>query len=372
MHYFHCERNHGSFVSWDRLFLPSNFDDASDTQSTGHECNIARDVKWAVSTETLSSCLSMDDNHNSLLIPEQRSECGNRSVNKPKHEIQHQVPEGRNEFGVTEINISTGFEREWWEISRKDVQISNDILRKDEWGCVVLGTLCRQKVAIKSYHQDIMVQLSSDQAQQEMRKMAQVRHPNLLLVLGAILDPVAGPLIVTEFLDQTLQSAYKDQLLEDHSKLPILQDIASALNYLHSQKPPIVHGNVNSRSVLLEALRNGRWKAKLSDFGIINMIHSISKTSKQGRGAQSDEYSAPELHSGMECHNQSTPLTVKIDVYSFGVILRKILLSNLLSSSQHDGIDPWIYQLTEDCTGLLPHKRPAMDEVFMQIIDKIV
>ena len=54
--YFHCESNCGSFVSWDKLFLPSNFDDTSDMQSTGREY-IARDVKRAVSTETLSSYL---------------------------------------------------------------------------------------------------------------------------------------------------------------------------------------------------------------------------------------------------------------------------------------------------------------------------
>ena len=350
-------------MSWDKFFLPSNFDDASDTQSTGRE-RIARDVKWAVSTETLSSCLSMDDNDSSLLIPAQQTE-GHKCENG------HKKLEGRyKELKVTEINISTGFEREWWEIPRKSIQISNVIIRKDEWGCVMEGTLCRQKVAVKSFRLDIVAQLASDQIQNKMRKMAQVHHPNLLLVIGAVLDPVAGPLIVTELLEQTLQSAYKDQLLEEHSKLPILRDVASALNYLHSQCPAMVHGGVNCSNVLLEALRNRKWKAKLSDFGMINLIHLIHKTPKQDTGAQFDEYLAPELHSGMMCHNESMTCR-KIDVYSFGVLLRKISFDNLISGSPQNGtginVDPQIFQMAKNCTRLLPHERPTMDEILVQI-----
>ena len=347
-------------MSWDKLFLPSSSDDASDTQSTGREC-LARDVKWAVSTETLSSCLSMDDNDNSLLIPEQHSEGCNRTVEKIRCENQHKVHKGCKEFRVTKINISTGFDREWWEISRKSVQISNVIIRKDEWGCVMQGTLYRQKVAMKSFHQDIMAQLASDQVQQEIRRMAQVHHPNLLLIIGAVLDPVAGPLVVTEFLEQTLQSAYEEQLLEDHCKLPIFRDIASALNYLHAQNPPIIHGNVNSSNVLLEALRSRRWKAKLSmsDSGIISLIHLMHKNSKQGK---SDDYSAPELHS---CHNESL-ITQKVDVYSFGVLLHKISFNNPISGSPQGGVDPWIVPMVENCTKLLPCERSPMDEVLRQ------
>jgi serine/threonine protein kinase len=60
-----------------------------------------------------------------------------------------------------------------------------------------------------------------------------------------------------------------------------------------------------------------------------------------------NEYTAPELYSDMKCHNHP-PVTQKIDVYSFGVLLSKILCNNLPSSSPQDGIDPgWIYQLTE-------------------------
>jgi hypothetical protein len=119
---------------------------------------------------------------------------------------------------------------------------------------------------------------------------------------------------------------------------------------------------------LLEALQNGRWKAKLSDFGMINLIRLTHKTSKQDNmGEQSNESTAPELYSDMECHDQP-PITQKIDVYSFGILLSKISPNNLPSSSPQDGIDPgWIYQLAENCTRSSPHKRPTMDEILIQI-----
>ena len=308
----------------------------------------------------------MDDNDNSPLMPEQHIEGRNRTVEKSKCDNQHKVLEGHKEFRATEFNISTGFEREWWEIPRKSVQISNMILWKDECGCVMQGTLYRQKVAVKSFHQDIVAQLT-DQVRQEMRKMVQVHHPNLLLVIGAVLDPVAGPLIVTELLEQTLQSAYEDQLLGEHSKLPILRDVASALNYLHSQRPPIVHCGVNCSNVLLEALQNKKWKAKLSDFGMTNLIRLKHKTPKQHTGAQLDEYLAPELHDSSIMYCNESMISQKIDVYSFGVLVCKISFNNLVSGSPQNGVDPQIFHMAKNCTRLLPHERPTIDEVLMQI-----
>ena len=73
-------------------------------------------------------------------------------------------------------------------------------------GNAVKVVIDRQRVAIKLFHQDVVARLVSGEVQREMKRMAQIHHPNLLLVIGAVLDPVAGPLIVTEFLDQTLNS----------------------------------------------------------------------------------------------------------------------------------------------------------------------
>ena len=96
--------------------------------------------------------------------------------------------------------------------------------------------------------------------------MVQLRHPNLVLFIAAVLDDQGGPMIITELLDTTLRKAYEDNLLHPglDQCMDIFRDVASALCYLHD------HRDVSSANVLLKAMANNRWKAKLSDFGSAN------------------------------------------------------------------------------------------------------
>lgn len=420
VNYFCCYKNCGVFVSWDKLYPPScGSDDAgSDTSQTG----LVWDVEMAASRDTLSSFLP-DDKSTSLQMPQQtehysvtgRSDNGNQQTVLERHReevttintsptteslssyspeddredsllITHQsntVGQSANENlqpvpeqhintdleDLTKSNTSTASEREWWEIPLKDVHISSGmVLRTGQWGSsVTKGILHGQKVAVKRLHRDIVTRLPSDYIRREMRLMAQVHHPNLLLFIGAAFDPDSGPLIITELLDRTLQSAYEDQILEEHSKLPILRDVASALNYLHSHCPPIVHKDVSSSNVLLEALRDDSWKAKVSDFGSFNLIR-LTKTPNQGDVVYDAAYSAPLTQ--MEAQLQ----TPKTDVYSFGILLHEITLSKFpsdhrkfLSVSLPTNADPQIYQLVQNCTKSLPHERPTMNEILTQI-----
>ena len=160
---------------------------------------------------------------------------------------------------------------ELWEVPEEDVHVSNN-LGTGGWGYVAEGTFCRQKVAVKCLHRGILSQFTTNHVRREISIMVQVRHPNLVLLIGAVLNTDTGPLIITELLDRTLRSAYEEHLFEEHCKLPILRDVAAALSYLHSHRRPIIHRDVSSANVLLEAVRNNAWKAKLSDFGSANLI----------------------------------------------------------------------------------------------------
>ena len=87
--------------------------------------------------------------------------------------------------------------------------------------------------------------------------MAKVRHPNLLLFIAAVLDMPnrSDPIIITELLDTDLRKAYQNnQLANNRVRLFILRDVAAALNYLHLQREPIIHRDVSSANVLLQAL----------------------------------------------------------------------------------------------------------------------
>ena len=154
------------------------------------------------------------------------------------------------------------------------------------------GTFRGQKVAVKCIHRGILSQFTTNHVRREISIMAQVRHPNLVLLIGAVFNADTGPLIITELLDRTLPSAYEDvdHPLEERCKLPILRDVASALNYLHTHRRPIIHRDVSSSNVLLLALRDGNWLAKLSDFGSANLIRTATTPAE---GAVT--YSAPEV-----------------------------------------------------------------------------
>ena len=87
--------------------------------------------------------------------------------------------------------------------------------------------------------------------------MAKVRHPRLLLFMAIVFDqPTECPLIITELKAASLRNAlYKPPTkLDNRAKLRIMNDVASSLHYLYTQREPILHRDVSSANVLLEVL----------------------------------------------------------------------------------------------------------------------
>ena len=157
-----------------------------------------------------------------------------------------------------------------WKVSRDKVKILKEI-GVGGWGSVSEGTL---RVAVKQLHPQIHSQTNIDRLQREMQILAQLRHPNLVQLIGIVLDEAAlklqaPPMIVTELLDKNLRKAYEEEL--DFNKLSIFQDVARGLNYLHECHDPIIHRDVSAPNVLLEALPNGTWRGKVSDLGSANL-----------------------------------------------------------------------------------------------------
>ena len=85
--------------------------------------------------------------------------------------------------------------------------------------------------------------------------------------------------------------------------LPILQDVAKGVRFLHSANQPIVHRDLKSANILVDS----RFHAKVSDFG-------LSQKKKVG-AAGTPYWMAPEL---LRKEADNTPAS---DVYSFGIIL---------------------------------------------------
>ena len=257
-----------------------------------------------------------------------------------------------------------------WKVSRDKVKILEQI-GVGGWGSVSEGTL---QVAVKQLHPQILSQTNIDRLQREMRILAQLRHPNLVQLIGVVLDEAAlklqaPPMIITELLDTNLRKAYEEEL--DFNKLSIFQDVARALNYLHERHDPIIHRDVSAPNVLLEALPNGTWRAKVSDLGSANLA-KLAHTAAAGAII----YTAPETLLQFAHNPGSSPprQTTKMDVYSYGILLCEVVTSrfpdpdqyqDMLGQVQHQW--PFMHKLITSCTQYNSDKRPTMAEVLAKL-----
>ena len=72
---------------------------------------------------------------------------------------------------------------------------------------------------------------------------------------------------------------------------------------------PLIHRDVSSANVLLEPQPNDRWKAKVSDYGSVNLLENLRTV-----GPGNPVYAAPEA--------SIPPLqSPKMDIFSFGILL---------------------------------------------------
>ena len=249
-----------------------------------------------------------------------------------------------------------------WKVSRDRVRMEKEI-GNGGWGAVFEG---RIQVAIKRFHPAILTPHNLSRFQREMRLLAKVQHPNLVQFIGAVLDEQTGtepPLIITELLDMNLREAYEQKELQPRNCLSIFIDVSRALDYLHQRYEPIIHRDVSAPNVLLQRLPNSRWKGKVSDLGSANFLQAISV------------YSPPEVIPQAFDPDAEPPMqSVKIDVYSYGVVLCEVSASQFPSADKYRDMirqvqreQPQMYALIVRCTKKDPKNRPTMAEVLLEL-----
>lgn len=140
--------------------------------------------------------------------------------------------------------------------------------------------------------------------------MEVLRHPNIVLFLGACIKPPNLGLVL-EFCNKgslwsVLQNHEISLTWEDRKKIAL--DTAKGVYYLHSFNPPILHRDLKSLNLLLD----DSFRTKLIDFGWTRKL-DIIMTGKIG----TYQWMAPEVISGLN-------YTEKADVFSFGIILWEI------------------------------------------------
>jgi len=121
---------------------------------------------------------------------------------------------------------------------------------------------------------------------------------------------------------------------------PLIMDIASALDYIHSLKPPIIHSNLKPDNILID--KYGR--AKLAEVGVARFLEKTSVEADGGSHSDRLIWLAPEVLN-------DEGYTVKSDLYAFALVALSIRTRRLPVRPQAS----LAAIVRERCTGQLPH-----------------
>lgn len=187
------------------------------------------------------------------------------------------------------------------------------------YGPVFKARLDHTRVAIKVLRPDMSQ--GEKQFQREVEVLSLMRHPNMVILLGAC--PEYGCLVYEHMengsLEDRLNCLNGSAPLSWRERFRIAVEIATALNFMHRTRPePLVHRDLKPANVLLD--RN--YVSKISDVGLSRLVPaSVADSITQccmTAAAGTFCYIDPE-------YQQTGMLGTKSDVYSFGVVLLQIL-----------------------------------------------
>ncbi|CAM0145557.1 unnamed protein product [Urochloa decumbens] len=255
--------------------------------------------------------------------------------------------------------------------------ITNDfyqVIGNGGFGVVYLGVVQNKKIAVKKLLQTGL--FTEKQFEDELKCLRRVKHKNIVRFLGYCSDTQEklvehnGQFVVTEerrrFLcfeyvpNKSLHDYLKDEShgheWDIHYKL--MDGICQGLCYLHIEER-ITHLDLKPENILLDI----DMVPKITDFGL-SRLFSIDRSriiTKNIHGSWG--YIAPEYWSKGE-------ISFKSDIFSLGVILKKILGGDNDSSNTKNGHqspdtdNPQVkrcIQIAQVCVDDDPCKRPTID-----------
>ncbi|KAI3456149.1 hypothetical protein Pfo_012812 [Paulownia fortunei] len=185
------------------------------------------------------------------------------------------------------------------------------------FGEVFRGSWNGLEVGIKVFlEQDLTVENIEDFCN-EISILSRIRHPNVILFLGACTMPPRLSL-VTEYMEMgslyyLIHASGLKKKLSWQRRLKMLCDICRGLMSIHRMK--IVHRDLKSANCLV----NKHWTVKICDFGLSRIL--TTRPMKVSSSAGTPEWMAPELI-------RSEPFTEKCDIFSLGVIMWELCTLN--------------------------------------------
>ncbi|KAF4358270.1 hypothetical protein G4B88_027747 [Cannabis sativa] len=226
------------------------------------------------------------------------------------------------------------------------------------------------EVAVKKFLDQDFSGAALDEFKREVRIMRRLRHPNVVLFMGAVTRP-PNLSIITEFLPRgSLYRIIHRPLcqIDEKRRIKMALDVARGMNCLHTSIPTIVHRDLKSPNLLVDK----NWNVKVCDFGLSRLKHNTFLSSKSTAGTP--EWMAPEVL-------RNEPSNEKCDVYSFGVILWELATLRLPWSGMNPmqvvgavgfqnrrldipvEVDPKVARIIWECWQTEPNLRPSFAQL---------
>ena len=247
-----------------------------------------------------------------------------------------------------------------WVVRREEIELTGPQLGVGGWATVTVAKFRGIEVAVKRIHDEIISHHNLQLFQREMNMAARLRHPNLIQFIGATIEEemmIIMELMATSLRTQLRRETYFPPLAVKAISL----DVARGLNYLHLVQPdPIVHRDISSANVLLEQLPLHSWRAKLTDYGSVNLLRQLHTENPGSPAYAAPEASNPRLQSP------------KMDMYSFGALVLEMLTGQLPAPDDRLGLlrkvqHQQLLRLIRRCLNVNPDDRPSARDIISEL-----
>lgn len=215
-----------------------------------------------------------------------------------------------------------------------------------------------EPVALKFLQSQLMTEARIEGFKREFSLLSELHHPHLPRVYDFGLATSHNQcFFTTEFVEgQELYRALRQAPFEECER--VLMQVLSALDFLHSIG--LVHFDVKGENVLVTKDKEGKWMAKLVDFGVTSPANreltEISGTL---------HYIAPELLL------PDPTADGRCDLYSFGAMCYYLLAGQFPYAFQTFD-DIWFWHRSHPHIDLEPLKLRGVPDYFCQMIERLM
>ncbi|CAL0303843.1 unnamed protein product [Lupinus luteus] len=227
-------------------------------------------------------------------------------------------------------------------------------------------------VAIKVFLEQDLTDENMEDFCNEITILSRLRHPNVILFLGACTRPPRLSM-VTEYMDMgslyyLIHLSGQKKKISWRKRLKMLRDICRGLMHIHRMR--IIHRDVKSANCLVDK----HWTVKICDFGLSRMITDTPMTDASSAGTP--EWMAPELI-------RSELFTEKCDIFSLGVIMwelstlsrpwegipaERVVYAVANEGSRLEIPEGPLSRLISECWAE-PNERPSCEEILSRLVD---